>query len=155
MRFFFAFLFTQKRSHVLIMNDVTTGDMVQLLSFMAQLIRCVPLPGFDLCGRFPGSLFTQFILSLEGNVGQRRIKLRCKNGSNQAYNSLASLLPKLPNLTEIKVDRHPFFNFWKAVSEHPCIQTCNVPEDDLTTLGFTMQRLNPDMQEVFIVNAKP
>ena len=118
MRFFFAFLFTQKRSHVLIMNDVITWDIVQLLSFMVQLIGCVPLSGFDLCGRFPSSLFTQFILSLEGNVGQRRIKLRCKNGSNQAYNALASLLPKLPNLIEIKVDRHPLISGKLLVSIH-------------------------------------
>ena len=34
MKFFFAFLFSQKRSHVLIMNDVIAGDMVQFLSFM-------------------------------------------------------------------------------------------------------------------------
>jgi len=162
MRYFFAFLFTQKRMHLLIMNEVSSGDSTQFLSYLAQLVTTLPLFGIDLSGKFPNSVFTQFIASLAAAPFLRRLKLRCKNAGDNGLNALATLLPQLQNLTEVVADGfkprtpQPFFDLWKTIAIHPAIHTCDIPNEDLSVLGLSTARMSEDMQRVFnVLEKKP
>jgi hypothetical protein len=47
-RYLFAFLFTQKKLRLLVMNDVGIENPVPFLKSMIQLINSLPLPGLDI-----------------------------------------------------------------------------------------------------------
>ena len=155
MRFFFAFLFTQTRSHLLMLNEVTSGDSTLFLSYLAQLARIVPLTGLDISGKFPSSVFTQFITSLSTVPELRRLKLSCKNAGDSGLEALNQLLPQLPNLTEVLADGFkprtpkPFFALWKTISQLPSLVSCDFPVEDMYVLGLSMQRLGPEPAKIF------
>lgn len=156
MRFFFAFLFTQKRNHLLMLNEVKPEDPIQFLSFLSKLASSVPLLGLDLTGKYPVSEFIPFIETLHDVPVLRRLVLRCRAAGDEGLKAYKELIENLPELTEVGADGFrpstpgPLFEFWKAVLDHPKIQTSDLPVEDLNCLGMNSSRMNQEMNNVFM-----
>lgn len=155
MRYFFAFLFTQKRNHLLTLNECHPEDPPQFLSYVSKLAVSVPLLGLDLMGKYPASEFVPFIESLEQDQALRRLSLRCRSAGDAGLVAFKKLIEQLPDLNEVSGDGFkpstptPLFEFWKSVNEHPKIQTCGLPQEDVSSLGLTSQRMNHEMNQLF------
>lgn len=157
MKYFFAFLYTQKHLNLLSINEVSTGDSTQFLSCLVQLTALLPLPGLDLSGKFPSAVYTQFISGLSSARSLRRLKLKSKLASDAGFQALSALLGQLDELDEVVVDAfrprtpQPFIELWKIIKNHPSIQACEIPFEDLKSLGLAINRLSGKFAEIFSV----
>lgn len=142
MRFFFAFLFTQKRCHLLMMNEVRPEDKDQFLAYLTKLVVSVPILGLDLCGKYPSKMFIPFLESLHEAQYLRRLKFKNKLAGDAGLAAYQDLIEHLPELVEVGAEGfkpksvEKLIDFWIAVREHPKIKTCNLPTKDIKALGL-------------------
>ncbi|EAY13607.1 hypothetical protein TVAG_390040 [Trichomonas vaginalis G3] len=153
-KYFFAFLFTQSKCHLLSMNELTCGDSTLFLSCLTQLLHIIPIKGLDLSGKFPTSVFSQFVDSLK-DLKLLRLSLSCKNTSDTGLDCYRELVKVMPSIIELGADGfrphtpQPFFEFWKEISERENILSCDFPNEDMFVLGLAMQRLGPEIVDTF------
>lgn len=159
--YFFAFLFTQKRLRLLTINDIVPEDPTQFMKYVMQLLASLPLSGLDFSGKLPPILVTQFIQALATAPHLRRLGVRNSKSGDQGIAALDGLIRQLPQLNELVADGFgpqtpsALAALWKTVSLHPAIQACDLPTEDLRSLGLTIKKLDQGTQEAFtILHAK-
>lgn len=152
----FAFLYTQKRCHLLTMNEVKPEDGDQFLGYLSKFAISLPLLGLDLSGNFMSHVFIPFLETLKDAKLLRRLKIKNSTAGDEGLAKYTELINSLPDLTEVggdgfrptSIDR--FIRFWFAVRDHPKIKTCNLPRDDLISIGLTVAMMTPDVKGAFI-----
>lgn len=155
MNYFFAFLFTQTRNHLLQLNEVKPKNKEMFLSNLSTLILSVSLLGLDIAGKYPQNIFIPFIQSLRSASFIRRLKIKNISGGDEGIDAYQNLIESLPELTELGGDGfHPnslskLIRFWKAVRDHPKVNSCDLPQEDLGFLGMKPNMLTQDMKDLF------
>jgi hypothetical protein len=152
-RYLFAFLFTQKKLRLLVMNDVGIENPVTFLRSMIQLINSLPLPGLDISSTdVPPDVLEQFIAALASQRHLRRLGLGNSNAGDECIDTCAAVVKELSDLNEIVADGFKcntvakLAAFWKEVAAHPHIVACDVPTADLAYLELEETQLDPQFQ---------
>lgn len=147
-RFFFAFLFTQKRLRMLSLVKTRSENPTQLLKFVMQLITSLHLPAIDISFGTKNStdqavdpeIYLQFIAALGQASFLRRIGLANAELGDEGLNLFKDVINNLPSLTEITADgfypqkRDSFVGFWESVVKHPSIKAVDKPSNDYISL---------------------
>lgn len=140
-RFFFAFLFTQKRLRMLSLKKIRAGNPTQLLQFVMQLITSIKLPAIDISFNskispvtpVDSEIFLQFIAALSQANFLRRIGLANAELGDEGLNVFKDVINNLTALTEITADgfvpqtKESFIGFWESVVKHPSIKAIDKP----------------------------
>ena len=153
-RFFFAFLFTQKRLRFLKFDDMSADDPVQFLKYVVQLTASLKVAGLDLSGRFEPTEITQVMQALAQMKWLRRISLRNSMTGEVGVHEMINIVKNLPHLNEVLADGFvcsapgPLFDMWNAINSSPELLASDYPAVDLKRLKLSMNDLAPREKEI-------
>lgn len=147
-RFFFAFLYTQKRLRMLSLIKTRSANPTQLLKFVMQLITSLHIPAIDISfsSKTPSDqmadpeIYLQFIAALGQANFLRRIGLANSGLGDEGLNLFKDVINNLPALNEITADgfcpkkKESFVGFWESVARHPSIKAVDKPSMDYINL---------------------
>ncbi|OHT15799.1 hypothetical protein TRFO_13808 [Tritrichomonas foetus] len=161
----FDFLNTQKRLRNVIFNEIVTDDQH---NFVHKLSFVNPGPlfaGIDFSGQFRPIIIQQFISSVPGSSGLRRLCMRGLHAGNKGFELIQNLLNILKSINEIEIDefqpevipsnhrvegeRHPIIECWKKIMKHKSISANNLPIADMASLGFVIKKLPDGSEQVY------
>ena len=160
MKYFFAFLCTQSRMHLLALNDVYTDNTVAFLSSVSTLVRERNLCGLEISGRFVDAAFAHFITTLSAGKELRHVKLQGKLQCEYSLAACRTLIEELPNLVEFGADSfkprtpQPFLDLWIAVSKLKSLKAVEMPVEDMSELGLSISRMSEDVKPFFDILKK-
>ena len=155
MKYLFAFLYTQSRLHMVCFNDTYSDQPLKFLNNLSTLITSRKICGFEISGKYPDSVLSHFILTLEKDPELRHIKIQGKVPCEYALSACKTLVDQLPNLTEIGIDSfqprtpQPFLEFWKTIQQMKTIKAVELPTNDLNQLGLSIQTMDKENKLIF------
>ena len=142
-RFFFAYLFTQKKLRLVVMNDMGADDPTQLMQFIISLITNLQLPGIEFSGLFPAGLLIKFmnaIATQQQCYCLRRIGFANSLTGDEGCEALSEIVAKLPNLTDLFYDNteaqnyQPLIKLLTICAQSKTLVSCDLPNLDLKKL---------------------
>jgi hypothetical protein len=162
-RYFFAFLFTQRRMRLLSLSKCTFDDPTATLKNIIQLGFHIRLQGLDfLFEDIPKPLFAQFVQALKTWTSLRRLNCAGSGSGDIGMGALLSILPDLANLNELGADgfkaesREAIAALWSAIAQIPGIVACDLPQNDAKGLGVPLNTFDQEFVEQYMaMKAKP
>jgi hypothetical protein len=140
-RFFFAFLFTQKRLRLLGLVSVRAQDPMQFLQLLMQLGVMLPLYGLDLSGLFEPLLFAEFLQALVAWPSLRRLNVSGCAAGDGGLGALNEVTGGLLELNELGADGfrpgspESLAPLWTTVATLPNLVACDLPIGDMDDLA--------------------
>ncbi|EAY17986.1 hypothetical protein TVAG_113300 [Trichomonas vaginalis G3] len=160
-RFFFAFLFTQKRLQALKFDNITAEDSQNFLKNLVQLLASLRVSAIDLSGRFESTEILQFLESLSYMKWLRRISIKNSLAGDNGVKQMIKTISNLPNLNEINADGFnceditTLIELWQAINSKPTIVSSDYPSVDLKGMKLSANDLvNNDKQVIEIAKQR-
>jgi hypothetical protein len=161
-RFFFAFLFTQKRIRLFVMNNCSLEDPMEFMKLLMQLGISLPVYGLDFSGAFEPLLFAQFIQALATWPNLRRLNIAKSGAGDAGIGALNELLESQTSIMELGADGFApscaaaIETVWTTISRHPSIIACDLPVEDMRAVAMDSGNFRQEFaQAYFVLNAKP
>jgi hypothetical protein len=149
-KFFFAFLFTQKRLRLLSVKPIVVEDPVLFMRYLMRFGLCLPLPGLDfsLADAKNNAEFVQFLMALRVWPALRRLNVAGSRSGELGMGALNDVIQELTRLNELGADgfapKSPeaIAVLWSTIELHPGLRACDLPMEDMKTAAVTVNSLD-------------
>jgi hypothetical protein len=156
-KFFFAFLFTQKRLRLLSLKAIIADDPVLFMTYLMRFGVCLPLPGLDfsLSDTKTNAEFVQFVMALRAWPGLRRLNVAGSKSGGLGMGALNDVIQDVTTLNELRADgfapKSPeaIAVLWTTIELHPGLRACDLPLEDMKKAGLTVSGLDQAFGDSF------